>query len=196
MLHRDETTEIKRFVCSPFGNNAFLVICRKTNRSVIIDAPAEPGQLIAAARATNVTALLLTHGHGDHVAGLDQVLSEFDVPLGIGRADQDALPAATPMPTLNVSDGSVVSIGDLHLTAMHVPGHTAGSTAFLLPASGDRPAVLFAGDTLFPGGPGSTKSAESFEHIIESIRDRMLTLPDDTLVWPGHGDGWGSVSCQ
>ena len=189
MLHRDGAVEIGRFLCGPSGNNAYLVACRRTNQSVIIDAPAAPGSLIAAARGTEVRALLLTHGHGDHVAGLDEVLSAFDVPVGIGRADGDALLHTGAMPGIDVSDGSTVSFGDLHLAAIHVPGHTAGSTAFLLPASGGRPGFLFAGDALFPGGPGRTWSPEGFAEIVRSIRERLLTLPGDTRVWPGHGDG-------
>ena len=189
MLHRDAAVEVRRFVCGPSANNAYLVACRRTNRSVIIDAPAAPGTLIAAARATEVEALLLTHGHADHLAGLDEVLAALPVPVGIGRADADALLLAGATADMDVSDGSAVRFGHLQLTAIHVPGHTAGSTAFLLPADGGRPPVLFAGDTLFLGGPGRTWSPEGFEQIVESIRERLLTLPDDTRVWPGHGDG-------
>ena len=189
MLHRDGAVQIGRFLCGPSGNNAYLVACRRTNQSVIIDAPADPGRLIAAARGTEVRALLLTHGHGDHVAGLDEVRSAFDVPAGIGQADADALLDAGVALAMDVSDGRAVPFGDLHLAAFHVPGHTAGSTAFLLPADTGRPGFLFAGDALFPGGPGRTWSPESFEEILRSIRERLLTLPDDTRVWPGHGDG-------
>ncbi len=189
MLHQDETSEIRRFVCGPAANNAYLIVCRHTNRSVIIDAPAAPGPLIEAARGTRVAALLLTHGHADHLAGLEELLSAFDVPLGIARADRDALPHPGAAPEIDVSDGGAVPFGDLTLEAIRVPGHTAGSTAFLLPASGGRPGFLFGGDTLFQGGPGKTWSREGFEEIVRSVRERLLTLPDDTRVWPGHGEG-------
>ena len=189
MLHQDGASEIKRFVCGPAANNAYLIVCRKTNQSVIIDAPAAPGLLIEAARGTGVAALLLTHGHADHLAGLDELLSAFDVPLGIARADRDALPHTRAAPGIDISHGGAVSFGDLCLEVIHVPGHTAGSTAFLLPASGGRPGFLFGGDTLFQGGPGKTWSPEGFEEIIRSIRERLLILPHDTRVWPGHGDG-------
>ena len=189
MLHQDETVEIRRFVCGPAGNNAYLLVCRNTNRSLIIDAPAGPGALVEAARNTEVTALLLTHGHGDHVAGLDEVLLALDVPVRIGWADRDAVLHLGITPGADLRDGGAVPFGNLELTIMHTPGHTAGSIAFLLPGSGDRPGILFAGDTLFPGGPGRTGSPESFEEIVRSITGRLLTLPDDTQVWPGHGDG-------
>ncbi len=189
MLHQDSASEIRRFVCGPAANNAYLIVCRHTNRSVIIDAPAAPGPLVEAARGTGVAALLLTHGHADHLAGLDELLSAFDVPLGIARADRDAMSHVGAGPGIDVSDGGSVSFGDLCLEAIHVPGHTAGSTAFLLPASGGRPGFLFGGDTLFQGGPGKTRSPEGFEEIVTSIREQFLILPDDTRVLPGHGDG-------
>ena len=189
MLHRDGAVEIERFVCGPSGNNAYLIVCQRTNRSAIIDAPAAPGRLIAAARGTEVEVVLLTHGHDDHVAGLHEILSAFDVPVGIARAESDALLHAGAPPGTDIPDGNAIPFGNLQLKAIHVPGHTAGSTAFLLPASGGRPGFLFAGDTLFAGGPGRTWSPEGFTEILRSIRERLLPLPDDTRVWPGHGDG-------
>jgi len=155
---------------------------------VIIDAPAVPGQLIEAARGTEVQAVLLTHGHGDHVAGLREILAAFDVPVGIAGADAGQISLLGVTPSIDVSDGAVITAGDVRLTAMHTPGHTAGSTGFLLPASGNRAAILFGGDTLFPGGPGGTRSPEDFTEIVASINERLLTLPADTEVWPGHGD--------
>jgi glyoxylase-like metal-dependent hydrolase (beta-lactamase superfamily II) len=79
----------------------------------------------------------------------------------------------------------VIEVGDLRLHTIHTPGHTPGSISFLL----EEHPVLFTGDTLFPGGPGTTKAHEqaSFSQIIESIDQRMFTLPAETLVLPGHG---------
>jgi len=187
MLHQDRTVRVLQFVCGPSDNNAFLVASTRTNQSAIIDAPADPGRMIEAARQTDVQALLLTHGHADHLAGLSEVLSAFDVPVGIGDADRDQLLAAGVTPQVDIADGMVFRFGDPRLMAIHVPGHTAGSTAFLLPPSGARPGLLFGGDTLFPGGPGGTRSPEDFEQIIQSIRERLFALPNDTIVLPGHG---------
>jgi glyoxylase-like metal-dependent hydrolase (beta-lactamase superfamily II) len=188
MLQQDATVEIHRFVCGPADNNAYLVKSVRTSQSVIIDAPAGPGSLIEAARGTLIQALLITHGHGDHLAGLDELLSAFDVPVGIGDADRDALLHAGVTPQVDVSDGTVFRFGDPRLMSIHVPGHTPGSTAFLLPPSGARSGALFGGDTLFPGGPGTTGSPEDFQQIIKSIRERLFTLPNDTVVLTGHGE--------
>jgi glyoxylase-like metal-dependent hydrolase (beta-lactamase superfamily II) len=83
-----------------------------------------------------------------------------------------------------IGDGDVIEVGDLRLRAIHTPGHTPGSTSFLL----DGEPLLLTGDTLFPGGPGNTRfEGASFDQIIESIDQRLFTLPPDLLVLPGHG---------
>ena len=83
-----------------------------------------------------------------------------------------------------IHDEDVIQVGDLRLRAIHTPGHTPGSTSFLL----DGEPLLFTGDTLFPGGPGNTHTdGASFEQIIDSIDQRLFTLPPDLLVLPGHG---------
>jgi glyoxylase-like metal-dependent hydrolase (beta-lactamase superfamily II) len=89
-----------------------------------------------------------------------------------------------PSYDFTIPDGDVYEVGDLRLRAIHTPGHTRGSTCFVL----EGHPVVFSGDTLFPGGPGNTKfEGSSFEQIIESIDRRLLTLPADMLVMPGHG---------
>ena len=89
-----------------------------------------------------------------------------------------------PAYDFTIPDDDVIEVGDLRLRTIHTPGHTRGSTCFLL----EGHPVLFSGDTLFPGGPGNTKFEDaSFPQIIESIDRRLFTLPGDTLVLPGHG---------
>jgi glyoxylase-like metal-dependent hydrolase (beta-lactamase superfamily II) len=88
-------------------------------------------------------------------------------------------------PDATLTDGQVLTIGDVELHVIHTPGHTPGSCCFHAPALG----VVFTGDTLFPGGPGATRHDYSdFDTIIESVRSRLFTLPADTVVLPGHGD--------
>ena len=177
---------IDQFV-SGFQNNAFLVTCTRTGHSVIIDTPDSPSELLAAARGTDVRAVLITHNHWDHLQGFDMVLEAFDVPVGIGAADAGALRDYGRLDMLDVSDGAVVTVGELELRCIATPGHTPGSTCFLSPPDAQGQGHLFTGDTLFPGGPGKTGSPEAFQQVVQSITSKLHTLPADTVVLPGHG---------
>jgi glyoxylase-like metal-dependent hydrolase (beta-lactamase superfamily II) len=189
---------IQRFV-SGFSNNAFLITCARTNRSVIIDTPANPLELIQAAHESAVAAILITHGHRDHVEGFGDIAGSFDVPVGIGSGDRaslpDSAPNSAPSPArveIDVSTGILLVVGDIALRAMATPGHTPGSTCYLLEspdstAAGEKYHV-FTGDTLFPGGPGKSSSHEALRQIIDSLETHIFTLPDTVAVLPGHGD--------
>ncbi|MCY3637797.1 MAG: MBL fold metallo-hydrolase [Chloroflexi bacterium] len=164
--------------CGPYANNMYLVVCPQTNESILIDTPADPEPMIELAKTTDVKAIIITHNHIDHLLGFDAVTSAIDAPVGISTEDADELPR--PADRL-IRDGDVISAGKVNLTAMLTPGHTAGSACFYTPGH------LFAGDTLFPGGPGKTWSPESFQEIIESITSKLFKLDDDDTVFPGHG---------
>ena len=169
-------------------NNAYLVVCRRSGASVLIDAPADPGPLIAAARATVPRALLITHGHHDHIEGLAQVQGQLGVPLWLGEADRPALGGDAA--DLLELEGERLEFGELWLELIRTPGHTPGSTCFHLPAEASGGGgFLFSGDTLFPGGPGKTRTHADFKTILDSIGQRLLTLPPNTAVLPGHGEG-------
>lgn len=204
-----ELWSVQRFV-SGFANNAFLITCARTGKSVIVDTPADPDELIAAARLTSVEAVLITHGHHDHLEGLAAVVGEFSVPLGIGMADRGSLPGPGKgqLELLDISTGSPVGAGDIALRPVATPGHTPGSTCFMLgrspgpdaelesgTVSGTRDPRLkttishvFTGDTLFPGGPGRSGSPQALKQMLDSIKTHILTLPDSTVVLPGHGE--------
>lgn len=193
-----ERWSIQRFV-SGFANNAFLVTCARTGNSVIVDTPADPHDLIAAASLTTVGAVLITHGHQDHLEGFATVIGEFAVPVGIGTADRDSLRRQDQrgLELIDFSAGRAVEVGDISLQPMTTPGHTPGSTCFLLEGSPapenpagpeDTGSHVFTGDTLFPGGPGKSANNQALKQMIASIETHIFTLPDSTFVLPGHGE--------
>ncbi len=164
-----------------FGNNIYLVVDRETNEAAFIDAPFEPEKSIALAESIGVrpAKILLTHSHADHTAGLARLREEFHCRLFADEREPWLEDGAIDVP---VVDGQEINVGKVRLTALSVPGHTPGSTTFLAPGH------AFVGDTLFPGGPGKSSSPEDLAQEIESITSVLFELPDDTVVWPGHGD--------
>lgn len=177
---------IQSFV-SGFQNNAYLVTCKRTNGSVVIDTPDSPSELLDAMAATDVKAVLITHCHWDHLQGFDDVMRAANAPVGIGDADAHAIDGKAEA-SLDVSHDAIISVGDVALRAISTPGHTPGSTCYMLPS--ERPGAtphVFTGDTLFPGGPGKSGSPQEFKQLVSSIESRLMTLPAETVALPGHG---------
>ena len=160
MYYSDEQIIIERIKCGPYDNNAYILICKETNESIIIDTPMDPEKLITASLETTPKTILITHNHMDHIYGYSEVLNALKTDSGIGEHDANALPTE---PDYKIIDGQVFSIGNLKIKAIHTPGHTPGSTCFLINKQ------LFTGDTLFPGGPGKTQTPENFRQIVQSI---------------------------
>jgi glyoxylase-like metal-dependent hydrolase (beta-lactamase superfamily II) len=135
--------------------------------------------VIALAEGTDVKGVATTHGHWDHHGAIPEVTDTLDVPFMLHSADVDLVGKE---PESLLVEGPL-SVGDSEVQILHTPGHTPGSICLLLPG------VVITGDTLFPGGPGATRfDHSSFDTIIESISSKLFTLPDDTVVLPGHGD--------
>ena len=181
MHYEDSQAEIHRLVVGPMDNNVYVLRCKETGEAVLLDAANEHEKLLELCRRLNVGKVLETHGHWDHIQAVPAVRDAgYDV--GVTRADSDMLPSYDFV----LEDESVIQVGRLRLETIATPGHTRGSMCFRLEGS----PVLFSGDTLFPGGPGATKfEGGDFATIIRSIEDRLFaSLPDDTLVLPGHGD--------
>ncbi len=181
---------IQNFV-SGFSNNAYLITCNRTNNSVVIDTPANPVELVDARKKTNPTFILITHGHQDHVEGFNDVNGDPQPNVGIGQDDKNSLPMKTDF-QIDVSTNQQLNSGDISFRSMATPGHTPGSTCYLLEtpeskASGE-PAHVFTGDTLFPGGPGRSSSNDALKQILTSLETHIFTLPDSTVVLPGHGE--------
>jgi glyoxylase-like metal-dependent hydrolase (beta-lactamase superfamily II) len=132
-----------------------------------------------AADAVDVQRVLKTHGHADHLGALDPVTEALGVPWAMHPAD---ISIAGRQPDELLADGQEIPVGDLLIHVLATPGHTPGSVTFVLEP------VAFTGDTLFPGGPGATRwDYSSFGQIMDSIEQKLMPLPDTTLVLPGHG---------
>lgn len=179
--YQDDRVTVHSVVVGPMDTNVYVPRCTRTGRAVLIDAADDAPQLLELARRLGVDRVLETHGHHDHIAAVPGVRAA-GLPVGIAPADAPCLEEHD----FDLVDGEVLEVGDLRLRTIFTPGHTPGSTSFLLDGG---PPLLFAGDTLFPGGPGATRPAGGghFPTIIRSISERLFTLPDDTVVLPGHG---------
>jgi glyoxylase-like metal-dependent hydrolase (beta-lactamase superfamily II) len=169
--------DLKKLSVGPADNNVYVLIC-STNESVIVDAANEAEKILAAVAGTKVRFILQTHGHSDHVQALAEVKQATGAPIAIHPDDAAMLPVP---PDLLLRDGDRLRLGEHEIEVLHTPGHTPGGVCFL---TGQ---YLFSGDTLFPGGPGNTRSSlGDFPLIIASVR-RLFALPDATEVHPGHG---------
>ena len=177
-LFYDKEVKVFKTSCGPFDNNAYLVVCPQTGESIIIDAPMGPGELLEEAKGTQVKAILITHNHQDHLAGLKEIIDATGAPVEAHSEDAAALPVS---PNVLVKDGDIITAGTIELKVIHTPGHTPGSVCYLVGKH------LFSGDTLFPGGPGRSRSPEALQQIIKSITEKLYPLPDDTFLLPGHG---------
>jgi len=177
--YEDTDVRVDKLVVGPFENNTFIVRDKQTGDAVLIDAANEHGLLVDVCRAAGVRRVLTTHGHWDHIQAVTAV-RDAGIDVGIAADDVEMLPAYDFV----IPDDEVYQVGSLRLRAIHTPGHTRGSTSFLL----EGKPLLFTGDTLFPGGPGNTATpGASFEQLVESIDRRLFTQPAELLVLPGHG---------
>ena len=175
----DSRLEIHKVVVGSFDNNVFVLRCRETGDAVLIDAANEHERLLELCTTLGVRRVLETHGHWDHIQAVEAV-RDAGIDVGISAGDAEMLPAYDFV----IEDDEAYEVGDLRLRSVHTPGHTKGSTSFVLEGA----PIVFTGDTLFPGGPGNTSTpGASFEQILGSIDRRLFTLPPEHLVLPGHG---------
>ena len=153
---------------------------------VIIDAPHDVAAIQELVGDRRVIAILCTHAHDDHVKVAPELAAAVRAPVWLHADDRVVweLTHASP-PDGELTDGQLITVGDVQLEVLHTPGHSPGAVCFLCPALG----VVFTGDTLFEGGPGATgRSFSDPELIRSSIRERLMVLADETVVKTGHGD--------
>ena len=153
---------------------------------LVIDAAHDGAAILAAVGSRRVVAIVCTHGHNDHVNAAVEVAADADAEIALHPADlmlwQQEYPGLSP--DIDLAEGASFQVGGAAVLVMHTPGHSPGAVSLHVPDLG----VVFAGDTLFQGGPGATgRSFSDFPTFIESIRTRLLPLPAATVVHTGHG---------
>ena len=165
-------------------NNVWIV--GDDEQVVVIDASHDADAIATAVGDRETLGILLTHGHQDHVNAAVALSSALDALLHLHPADLFIWSEThgDRLPDIELAHGATFLVAGVELATLHTPGHTPGSVSFAAPALG----TVFSGDTLFRGGPGATRwEYSSFPQILESIQDRLFTLPGDSVARPGHG---------
>ncbi len=166
-------------------NNVWLV--GDDDEVLVVDAAHDAGAILAAVGDRRIVAVVLTHGHNDHVNAAVEVAAGKDAEIALHPADTMLWAAeygADLHPDIELADGGAFEVGGTRLAVLHTPGHSPGGICLYCPDLG----AVFSGDTLFQGGPGATgRSFSDFPTIVESIRLSLLTLPMQTVVHTGHG---------
>jgi glyoxylase-like metal-dependent hydrolase (beta-lactamase superfamily II) len=166
-------------------NNVWLV--GDDDEVLVIDAPHDAAPIVEAIGGRRVTAIVLTHGHNDHVTAAVALREATGAPIWFSPADRMLWDAVHPdaAPDHDLTEGTTFEVAGTTLVAISTPGHSPGSTCLYAEGLG----TVFTGDTLFSGGPGATgRSFSDHPTIVASIRERLLSLPGDTVVHTGHGD--------
>ncbi|WP_329563090.1 MBL fold metallo-hydrolase [Kitasatospora sp. NBC_01266] len=165
-------------------NNVWIIA---NDRDAVVIDPAHDAEAIAAKVGDRrVLAIICTHAHNDHVNAAPALAAITGAPILLHPADLPLWKQVHPgdHPDEELTDGQRITVGGLYLHIRHTPGHSPGGVSVYVPALG----AVFTGDTLFQGGPGATgRSFSDFPTIIDSIRERLLTLPPETVVHTGHG---------
>jgi glyoxylase-like metal-dependent hydrolase (beta-lactamase superfamily II) len=176
--HQGEDLIIRKIRVGDMENNTYVLECPVTHEAMLVDGCFEPDRILEESTGANLVGIVQTHGHGDHVQALPDLKRQLSVPVYAHPGESYPVEI-----DVKLTDGDLLRFGDRDTKVIHTPGHTPGGVCLL---SGRH---LISGDTLFPGGPGNTRgNKRDFAQIIESISAKLFVLPDDTVVYPGHGD--------
>lgn len=188
---------IKMLTVGPVQTNCYIVADEQTRQGAVIDPGGDAERILQAIEdlSLDIKYVLNTHGHFDHTLANGEVVEPTGADLCIHRADAPMLTqgggaawfgmeASSPPPTLLLSDGDTLSIGSITLEVLHTPGHSPGGCSFLDRVSDS----LFSGDCLFEMGIGRTDlPGANFAQLARTLREKLMSLPDRTVVYPGHG---------
>jgi len=177
---------ITKVSVGPMDNNAYLLRDHASGDLLLIDAANDGGRLLQLIDDAPVRAIVTTHRHADHWQALAEVRDRTGAPVIAHRLDAAGLPVPVDRA---VRHGEQIGWGDSAVTVIHLRGHTPGAIALRYDDDPGRPAHLFTGDSLFPGGPGRTANPADFHSLMNDLQERVFdTMPDDTWFYPGHGD--------
>jgi glyoxylase-like metal-dependent hydrolase (beta-lactamase superfamily II) len=178
---------IVKLAVGRLSNNVYLLRCTASGEGLLIDAADEAPRIreMVTFDGPPISAILTTHRHPDHWQALATIADEAGAAIYAGDADADALPVAVDE---RLQHSDTITVGDLTLDVIALRGHTPGSVAVLYRDPAGVP-QLFTGDSLFPGGVGKTTTPADFQSLIDDVEQRIFdVLPDETWVYPGHGD--------
>jgi glyoxylase-like metal-dependent hydrolase (beta-lactamase superfamily II) len=183
--HHDGRLLVRKLSVEEMDNNVYLLACTRTRQALLVDAAARADRLREAMAGFDVRAVVQTHGHWDHVRAWEDLHTDPGLPVWGHPGDVELFPAPLDR---ELAHEDVLTVGDLEVHVLHTPGHTDGSLHYLV--HGDERAHLCTGDSLFPGGPGNTWGDETrFTQLLDGLeREVFGRLPDDTWIYPGHGD--------
>ena len=179
MTHHYEGDDliVRKIRVGDMENNTYILECPETHDALLVDGCFEADSLIAGTDGADVVGIVQTHAHGDHIQALPELVERLQVPVHAHPGESYPVPIDHAL-----EDGDEIGFGNRSATVIFTPGHTPGSVCLLVGKH------LVSGDTLFPGGPGNTwGDPDRFAEIIEMIRTKLFVLPDDTVVYPGHG---------